>query len=176
MLPDSLNRLFDTAGKQHFPSDTEFNAELARLVHANLAQTNLIRTAQAHFARRHGLNLVDFTVLTEIVYATDQHTTITPGYISERVALSASTLTSIVERLVSRGLLVRERDMTDKRRIAVNYTADAAELITNFYGAVGKIYAAAFADRRKAAKALDMAEQLEDANRSLYESLRDRIL
>lgn len=91
MLPESLNRLFDTAGKEQFPSDSDFNAELAHLVHANMAQTNLIRTAQAHFARRHGLNLVDFTVLTEIIHATDERTTVTPGFISERLALSAST-------------------------------------------------------------------------------------
>lgn len=176
MLPESLNRLFDTAGKEQFPSDSDFNAELAHLVHANMAQTNLIRTAQAHFARRHGLNLVDFTVLTEIIHATDERTTVTPGFISERLALSASTLTSILERLVSRRLLVRERDTADKRRIAVSYTADAAQLVTDFYSSVGQIYAAAFADEGKTEEALELTQKLEDSNRSLYESLRDRIL
>lgn len=176
MLPDSLRRLFDTAEMRHLPNDAEFNPALAELVHANVAQSNLMRTTKAHFARRSGINLVDFDVLLEVVCSSDANTTVTPGYISEHLALSASTLTSILERLVEHGLLLRERDSSDKRRIAVKYTQKAARIVVDYYCATGQIYSAVFADEESISDAQTITTKFEEANRSLYESLRDSIL
>lgn len=140
MLPESLRELFALAESDDFPREEAQRHDLARLVHATLHQDMLIRTAMTKFAHKNGLNLVDFTVLATVSAGADDSATVTPSYVSEQLALSASTLTSILERLSARGLLLRGRDETDKRRIALYCTSTAAALILDFYRKLGTAY------------------------------------
>ena len=137
MLPDSLIELFDITGSDDFPSPGTQDTELAELVQAAVTHTSLLNTMTVKFARSHDLNHIDFQVLTAIITSANSDITVTPGYISDSLALSASTLTSILERLAKRELIVRDRDSADKRRIALYYTEDAARLMVEYYRALG---------------------------------------
>src|SRR5699024_9050868 len=70
--------------------------------------------------------------------------TATPGYIARQLSLSASTLTSILERLVRAGYLIRERDSADRRRISIYHTDRSAKLMADFYRHLAAQYEAAF--------------------------------
>ena len=49
--------------------------------------------------------------------------------IARRVSLSQATVTTILDRLESRGLVYRERNETDKRKVHAHLTASGAELL-----------------------------------------------
>ncbi|EFG47827.1 transcriptional regulator, MarR family [Brevibacterium mcbrellneri ATCC 49030] len=138
MLPDSLNELFAITGSDDFPSPGINDDELAGLTHALVRQSTILRLVGARFAREIDLNQADFYVLMSVMTASDKDITVTPGYISEHLSLSASTLTSILERLAERELIVRDRDAADKRRIVLYYTEKAAHLAVDFYRRVGR--------------------------------------
>ena len=53
---------------------------------------------------------------------------ITPGRLSAEVALSKATLTGIVDRLTARGLIERERDKVDRRRVLIRATPEGEKL------------------------------------------------
>lgn len=108
-------------------------AKIAELIHASQVQMMAARTAAAQFAHTHGLNLIDFNVVQSVVSLGEDDETATPGYIARQLSLSASTLTSILERLVRSGYLVRERDSADRRRISIYHTDKSAQLIADFY-------------------------------------------
>ncbi len=137
MLPDSLTELFDMTGSDDFPSPGTNDDELAGLAYALIRQSTILRLVGARFARDIDLNQADFYVLLSVMTASDQDITVTPGYVSEHLSLSASTLTSILERLADRELIVRDRDAADKRRIVLYYTEKAAHLAVDFYRRVG---------------------------------------
>lgn len=166
MLPDSLIELFELSGADDFPQEGSQRHDLAALVHASMTQATLIRTASTRFAHANDLNLVDFNVLGAVVAGTGSNITVTPGYISEQLALSASTLTSILERLTDRGLLMRDRDESDKRRIAIYYTEEAAHLILRYYREVGRAYEEFFGglDADALAAVTETAKELNRAN------------
>lgn len=133
MLPDSIIELFDMSGSDEFSTPGTTTYELAGLAHSIIHQGALLRIATAKFARMHNLNLIDFLILLSVMTNTSQDMTVTPGYIAENQSLSASTLTSILERLAARGLLVRDQDAADKRRIALYYTEGAAKIVEAYY-------------------------------------------
>lgn len=146
MLPDPLLELFEADTAELPPAQRARHARIASLVHADQVQAMTVRTAAARFAHAHRLNLIDFQVLQTVVASRDADRTATPGSISEQLSLSASTLTSILERLVARGLLVRERDSADRRRISVYYTEDSARLVMDFYRHLTAVYDQAYGE------------------------------
>ena len=91
MLPDSLNELFDMTGSDEFPSPGTNDDELAGLTHALIRQSTILRLVGSRFARDNDMNHVDFYVLLSVMTASDQDITVTPGYVSEHLSLSAST-------------------------------------------------------------------------------------
>jgi DNA-binding MarR family transcriptional regulator len=55
--------------------------------------------------------------------------TLTSGELASEVALSQATVTGILDRLESRGLVRRRRDERDKRRVLVGITARGRQLV-----------------------------------------------
>lgn len=51
------------------------------------------------------------------------------GTLAKEVSLSQATVTNIVERLEQRGILVRRKNETDKRRVVVRATEKAQEIL-----------------------------------------------
>src|SRR5699024_2474299 len=131
MLPEHLASHL-TSAQAHTDSEGP-RPTIAQLIHASQVQMMAARTAAAQFAHTNGLNLIDFNVVQSVVSLGDEDETATPGYIARQLSLSASTLTSILERLVRSGYLVRERDSADRRRISIYHTDKSAQLIADFY-------------------------------------------
>ncbi len=55
----------------------------------------------------------------------------TAGETARRISLSQATVTTILDRLQSKGLVLRERDSADKRRIYVRLTATGRSTLAN---------------------------------------------
>ena len=56
---------------------------------------------------------------------------ITPSGLAENVYLSRPTITGILDRLESRGLVERKRNSPDRRKVFVSLTAKGKELTAN---------------------------------------------
>jgi DNA-binding MarR family transcriptional regulator len=54
--------------------------------------------------------------------------TTAPGQLAKEVSLSQATITGILDRLESRGLVERERSTEDRRRVIVRLTAEGSAL------------------------------------------------
>lgn len=53
----------------------------------------------------------------------------TPGYLAKEISLSHATVTALVDKLESKGLLIREKSDGDKRKVIVKLTSDATALL-----------------------------------------------
>lgn len=71
-----------------------------------------------------GLTYPQYLVLT-ILWASDN---LTVGAICERLYLESSTLTPLIKRLETQGLVKRQRDTTDERKVRVTLTETGAGL------------------------------------------------
>lgn len=133
------------------------------------------RTAAAQFAHTHGLNLIDFHVVQSVVSLGAEDETATPGHIARQLSLSASTLTSILERLVRAGYLVRERDSADRRRISIYPTPRSSELIGDFYRHLADQVSAEFAaaDEEQLAAHIDLVTSLTRAGLRTVTAVED---
>ena len=65
-----------------------------------------------------------------ILQAVSEHGEMTMGDIANEVSLSQATVTTILDRLEKRALLVRRRGDQDKRRVYAQLTGDGAELLS----------------------------------------------
>jgi DNA-binding MarR family transcriptional regulator len=66
-----------------------------------------------------------------ILQAISTHGEITMGDIAAEVSLSQATVTTILDRLEARKLVVRERGLTDKRRVYAHMTDAGLALLTD---------------------------------------------
>lgn len=74
--------------------------------------------------REHGLSVTEFDVLVNLEPAHDAR----HSELADRVVLSRTALTRLVDRLVDRGLLLRGPDDRDGRGVRIALTADGARL------------------------------------------------
>jgi len=62
----------------------------------------------------------------------------TPGIgvseLAERLSIHQSTVSQLIEKLVARGLINKERSKEDQRRVGLQVTAEASELLKNAPG------------------------------------------
>lgn len=68
--------------------------------------------------QKSGLSTPQLILLREIA----QHTSIPTGTLSANVSLSHATVTSILDRLVAKGLVSRRRSEADRRKVLVQLT------------------------------------------------------
>lgn len=64
-----------------------------------------------------------------IMQAISQQDEITMGQVANAVSLSQATVTTILDRLVKRGLVERQRGQQDKRRVYAHLTTQGKELL-----------------------------------------------
>jgi DNA-binding MarR family transcriptional regulator len=90
----------------------------------------IIRAIDMHskqLVKRYGLTAPQLMVLKEIVADED----INIGRVARKVSLSQATVTNIIDRLETRGMVTRERSSADKRRVIVRVTDKTRELLTS---------------------------------------------
>ncbi len=88
----------------------------------------IIRGIELHsrqLAQRHGLTGPQLVILQQIV----RHRGVTVGRLADQVSLSPGTVTDILDRLQARGLVVRDRDPGDRRRVLVTVTPSARRIL-----------------------------------------------
>jgi len=94
-----------------------------------IALRRIVRAIDQHsrrLAQDFGLTGPQLVILRELVRNRGMHV----AELAESISLSHATVTDILNRLEKRGLVSRERSMTDRRRIMVTATSRAMALIS----------------------------------------------
>lgn len=93
---------------------------------------NVVRTGEAFMAAMHrllqdfGLSAAGRQVLAVVEGAGEP---LAPTTIAERLLVTTATMTSVLDTLERRGLVVRRPDPTDRRRVLVDITDDARAIV-----------------------------------------------
>ena len=93
-----------------------------------IALRKVIRATDLHskyLAKTTGLTTAQLLILQSIQNMGE----VSIGEISKKISLSQATVTSILDRLVDKGLVYRERSSEDKRKVHAYLTEDAVALI-----------------------------------------------
>jgi DNA-binding MarR family transcriptional regulator len=87
--------------------------------------TQAIDLRSRYLAKHHGLTGPQLVILKEVNREGEQ----TVGDLARAISLSQSTVTGILDRLESRGLVVRHRADADKRRVIVDVTEECRRFL-----------------------------------------------
>ncbi|MBT2396748.1 MarR family winged helix-turn-helix transcriptional regulator [Streptomyces sp. ISL-100] len=86
------------------------------------------------FANWLGLHSTDAAALTEILYAEDKGSPLSPARLSERISLSSGATTILLNRLETAGHIVRTREHTDGRVVTLRSSPDIRPRAEEFFG------------------------------------------
>ncbi|MEU5678671.1 MULTISPECIES: MarR family winged helix-turn-helix transcriptional regulator [Streptomyces] len=106
------------------------------LVHLLRAVTVNFDLLGAEFAARNGLHPTDVRALIHLLDAARDGTPATPGWLGRQLRLNSAGTTALVDRLERLGLVRRERDGADRRRVLLEVEQKATELGWAFFGPV----------------------------------------
>ena len=110
--------------------------EPASAVHQLRALTVDLDLLGAEFAQRHALHPTDIRALICLLDADRASIPATPGWLGAKLGLESASVTALIDRMSKRGLVLREPDPSDRRRVLLRVTARASELGTTFFGPV----------------------------------------
>jgi DNA-binding MarR family transcriptional regulator len=114
-----------------------------QLVHLLRALTVQFDLAGAAFAQANGLHATDLRALIHLLDAGRADLDPTPGWLGGQLGLNSASVTALADRLEHLGLVRRERDTTDRRRVLLRVTAEATALGWGFFGPlIGRIVTA----------------------------------
>lgn len=103
-------------------------------VHRIRALTVELNLLAAEFAARNDLHTTDLRALICLLDAARAGVPSTPGWLGGQLGVSSASTTALIDRLAAAGLLERQRDTTDRRRVLVTVTPRAEELGWSFFG------------------------------------------
>lgn len=118
--------------------DTEVVRALRRILRA----TDLDAKA---LARKTGLTTSQLLVL-ELLSVVDE---LTVGGIADRVGLTQGTVTSLIDRLQARGLVLRRRGSADRRQVMVSLTEAGREILAEAPAALQTRFLSEFSKLRE---------------------------
>jgi DNA-binding MarR family transcriptional regulator len=93
-----------------------------------VALRRIIRSIDIHSRRlvkHYGLTGPQLVLLQQI----HKQEEITPGHLAKAISLSQATVSGILDRLEKRGLITRCRSASDRRKVLLKTTADAARML-----------------------------------------------
>ncbi|MFD5340706.1 MarR family winged helix-turn-helix transcriptional regulator [Streptomyces hawaiiensis] len=105
-----------------------------RLVHLLRAVTMELDLFAAEFAGRNGLHPTDVRALIHLLDAGREGVRATPGWLGAQLGVNSASTTALVDRLERLGLVRRERDTQDRRRVLLVVRDEAVELGWSFFG------------------------------------------
>lgn len=105
--------------------------ETVHLLRALIVQLDLFG---AEFAAEHQLHSTDVRALISLLDAERAEQPATPGWLSRQLSLNSASVTALIDRMEQRGLVVRERDGSDRRRVIISVTDRAKKLGWSFFG------------------------------------------
>lgn len=110
---------------------TTSGREMVHLLRALVVQLDLFG---ANFAAEHQLHSTDVRALISLLDAERAGQPATPGWLGQQLGLNSASVTALIDRVEQRGLVVRERDMSDRRRVIIDVTDSAKNLGWSFFG------------------------------------------
>lgn len=105
-----------------------------QLVHLLRALTVELDLTAARFARLHQLNGSDLRALIALLDAERAGTPASPGWLSAQLQMTSAATTTLIDRLATRGLIARQGDPSDRRRVLLVVTEQAQQLGESFFG------------------------------------------
>ncbi|MFE6747898.1 MarR family transcriptional regulator [Kitasatospora purpeofusca] len=111
------------------PSQTP--TQLIRLLRGLTSELDLFG---AEFAARNGLHPTDLRGLIHLLDADRAGVVVTPGRLGAALGLNSAGTTGLVDRLARSGLIRRERDEEDRRKVRLVVEERAVELGEAFFG------------------------------------------
>ncbi|WP_329116283.1 MarR family transcriptional regulator [Streptomyces sp. NBC_01465] len=104
------------------------------IVHLLRAVTVEFGVLQGEFAAGHGMHPTDVRALICLLDAGRAGTDATAGWLGAQLGLNSAGTTSVIDRLVRLGHVVRVRDERDRRRVLLGVDERALELGWAFFG------------------------------------------
>ncbi|MYS91265.1 MULTISPECIES: MarR family winged helix-turn-helix transcriptional regulator [Streptomyces] len=105
-----------------------------QLVHLLRAVTVELDLFAAEFAVRNGLHATDVRALIHLLDAGRAGERATPGRLGAKLGVNSASTTALVDRLERLGLVRRERDTRDRRRVLLVVQEKAVALGWSFFG------------------------------------------
>ncbi|WP_328744636.1 MarR family transcriptional regulator [Streptomyces sp. NBC_00285] len=105
-----------------------------RLVHLLRAITVELDLFGAEFADGNGLHPTDVRALIHLLDASRADLIATPGRLGSQLGLNSASVTALIDRLERLGLVRRERDTHDRRRVLLAVEDKAVALGWSFFG------------------------------------------
>ena len=112
-----------------------------RAAHPRMGLVHLLRSVAvdldlqaAAFATEHRLHPTDVRALIAMLDAERAEESMTPGRLGARLHLNSPATTAVIDRLEALGLLARERDPHDRRRVLLLVSEQAKTLGWSFFG------------------------------------------
>lgn len=107
-------------------SDSEFR----KLVHGLLAFASRLETVRAGFARLVGLSPIQYTILISVAHL-ETGGDVSVNMLADHLKLSGAFITIETGKLLKQGLLTKNPDRTDRRRVSLRSTAQARRLLAS---------------------------------------------
>ncbi|MFE0640578.1 MarR family winged helix-turn-helix transcriptional regulator [Streptomyces sp. NPDC058877] len=114
-----------------------------QLVHLLRAVTVELNLFGAEFAGSNGLHATDVRALIHLLDAERDGSAATPSRLGRQLGLNSASTTALIDRLERLGLVHRERDSCDRRRVLLVVEDKAMDLGRSFFGLlIGNMVAA----------------------------------
>jgi DNA-binding MarR family transcriptional regulator len=110
--------------------DRGSDAEFRKLVHGLLAFANRLETVRAGFARLVGLTPIQYTILISVAHL-ETAGDVSVNMLADHLQLSGAFVTIETGKLLNQGLLTKDPDPADRRRVSLRTTAKARGLLAS---------------------------------------------
>ena len=119
---------------------------LEELISADLREISTESDQIGHlFAQSHNLRLNDFRALMHVMVAEAAGRPITSGDLSQRMGLSGSAITYLVDRLIDAGHIRRDSHPDDRRKVVLRHGQSGSATARSFFDPLGTHTRAALA-------------------------------
>ncbi|MFC8583013.1 MarR family winged helix-turn-helix transcriptional regulator [Streptomyces sp. NPDC057217] len=115
----------------------EVSAQRERLIEGLRSYGGRFSELGSLFADWLGLHSTDAVALLEIAAADERGTPLSPARLSERILLSPSATTALLNRLEAAGHIIRSREHTDRRLVTLRSSAHVQERADEFFRPLG---------------------------------------
>jgi DNA-binding MarR family transcriptional regulator len=116
------------------PSFDDQDQRGLELVHRLRAISVDLELARAAFARASGLHDTDVRALIHLLDADRAGQPATPGWLGAQIGLTSPSTTALIDRLERAGHVVRQRSTSDRRKVEIHVSEQAATLGWSFFG------------------------------------------
>ena len=98
------------------------------------------------FSARHGVHASDFRALLHILVAETAGNPLMAGELRQKMGVSGSAITYLVERMIESGHIRRDSDPVDRRKVLLRFADHGRETAGAFFGPLAAHTQAALAD------------------------------